>query len=329
MTVDTSQHLCYNKCVEYLITRTERRCIVIFNNITKENQSQEIQHKIAQKMRYKAHLSKYIKVVYEKAYENCYDETTAKNRIENYKNCGTTLVIDAEGRITGANFCKQRLCPVCNYRKSLTTWHKINEIVEYINSDNWLLLTVTVKNCTAENLVKTINQIMQGIKHLTNHRKWRDNFDGYFRSLEITYNANENTYHPHVHMLIIAKKGYFKEKYITFEEIRKMWEVSCGLTYRCNVDIRKIKDVGKGIAEVAKYAVKMSSVLETDISSNRIKAAKTIFNAVYKRRLTATGGIITKTAKALKINLESDEETYIPEGTPYIWNGNKYIIAPR
>lgn len=276
-------------------------------------------------MRYKTTLSKYIKVVYEKAHADCIDTTIVKNKVRNYENCGTSLLIDENGVITGANFCKQRLCPVCNFRKSLQTWHKINDIVNYLHSDNWILLTVTVKNCSAENLVKTINQIMHGIKNLTNHRTWHDNFDGYFRSLEITYNATENTYHPHVHMLIVANDDYYKTKYVSFEKIRTMWEKSCGLNYHSNVDIRPIKDMGKGIAEVAKYAVKMSSVLENGISSKRIKATQTIYNAVHGRRLTATGGIITKAAKKLQIDLNSDEEMYNPHGTAYIWDGNKYI----
>ena len=123
-------------------------------------------------MRYKEILSKYIKVVYEKAHADCVDISTAKNKIRNYKKCGTSLLIDETGAITGANFCKQRLCPVCNFRKSLRTWHKINNIVEYLQKDNWILLTVTVKNCTAENLIKTINEMMHGIKNLTNHRTW-------------------------------------------------------------------------------------------------------------------------------------------------------------
>ena len=33
---------------------------------------------------------------------------------------------------------------------------------------------------------------------------------GYMRAIEVTYNQQEDTYHPHIHCIFAVKAGYFK-----------------------------------------------------------------------------------------------------------------------
>ncbi len=90
---------------------------------------------------------------------------------------------------------------------------------------------------------------------------------GFFKTLEVTYNAKSQTYHPHFHIITCVAPRYFKtETYIKREEWLKLWQKCMQDDSITQVDIRKVKATGKGfagaVAEVAKYASKPSDYLK-------------------------------------------------------------------
>ena len=272
---------------------------------------QEILQRLSERMKYKEILQPYIIKLYKNEYdENFKIETTSKNKADNFKNCGSDIWMDDEGHITGANFCKQRLCPVCNYRRSTMMWHKINEIVSLFPDNEFLLITLTVRNCKDTELNKTINHLLDSFHRITCRRTWKKNFKGYVRGLEITYNAKKNTYHPHIHILILASDEYYKSDYVDIHTLRKWWKESAHLNYFVQVNIKKVKKKEKAVAEVAKYAVKMSDILKYDISEQRLRATQVVASCINGRRLISTGGYITKAARILKISLDDDYDTF-------------------
>lgn len=109
--------------------------------------------------------------------------------------------------------------------------------------------------------------------------------------MEITYNSKDDTYHPHYHILLAVPSDYYKNSSLYAEayEWRQVWERSARLDYSCQFDIRAVKgdDLGAAVAEVAKYAVKLSQVVECGE-----KALKTVADAVRGRRLISFGGIL-------------------------------------
>lgn len=272
---------------------------------------QEILPRLSERMEYKEILSPYIVKLYKNKYdENFLIETTSKNKAENFKNCGKDIWLDDEGHITGANFCKQRLCPVCNYRRSTMMWHRINEIVSQFPENEFVFITLTVKNCNENELNNTINHLLESFHRITCRKTWQHNFLGYVRGLEITYNANAKTYHPHIHILAVTSKEYFKSDYIDIHTLRKWWQESANLEYFVQVNIEKVKNKEKAVAEVAKYAVKMSDILESGISSQRLRATQILAACINGRRLISTGGCITKAARKLKIKLDDDYDSF-------------------
>ena len=288
---------------------------------------QEILPRLSERMQYKDILTPYIVKLYKNEYDRDFIiETSCKNKADNFKDCGTNIWLDELGHITGANFCKQRLCPVCNYRRSTLMWHKIHQIINEFGNNEFVFITLTVRNCKGEELSKTIDHMLASFKRITNRRTWRRNFIGYVRGLEITYNATKDTFHPHVHILVATSENYFKSDYVDIHTLRSWWVESARLDYFVQVNIEKVKNKEKAVAEVAKYAVKMSDILATEISSQRLRATQILASCLNGRRLISTGGEITKKARLLKISLDDDYDEFSARETSkfYRWVNGAY-----
>lgn len=228
-----------------------------------------------------------------------------EQQYKRFEECGTFIGLSTEDIIIQANFCKLRACPVCNKRNSVKKWHFIKTIADEINQSikpKWLFLTLTVQNVKAEELNKKIDDLMASLNRLFSRKTWQKRVLGFFRSLEITYNKKADTYHPHYHILLVVPEDYFtnKDLYLETWQWREMWETSANLNYHCQMKIEEIKatkeqELSGAIAEVAKYAVKMSEVAKVSQ-----EALKHILKAIKGRRLISYGGIIHESYKDKK-----------------------------
>lgn len=242
-------------------------------------------------------------------------------------NCGTYLSINHDGRITGANFCKHRYCPICQWRASRKVYGQIAQIYDYIATpeSRFALLTLTLRNM--DNLKDGLEQCFEGLKRFTNNRQIKKSIQGWMRTLEITYNDKTQTWHPHVHMLLHLSDNYFTDGkvYLMQSEYERIWRMCVRADYVTQVDIRAIKDDIKGaLAEVAKYAVKPSSVLN---SHAEVETIRELIAATYHRRLRSFGGSFKKAAKALGLQAEPMDELPEPsdQDTVYIYTHGQYI----
>ena len=136
---------------------------------------------------------------------------------------------------------------------------------------------------------------------------------GYFRALEITHNldvnsVSYNTYHPHFHVVLVVRKGYFKGKeYIKHEDWCKMWQECMVLAYLPNVDVRRFKasnkkELQKSVSEAAKYTVKDTDFLIPDNPTLQDDTVATLTHALANRRLIAFGGVFKDIHKKLKLD---------------------------
>ena len=242
-----------------------------------------------------------------------------ENRMQSLEHCGNNLLFSVndknEKRLKGANFCRLRTCPICNWRKSLKMFgqtNKIaNKILEQNSSTRFLFVTFTVKNCSAEKLEETINLMNQWFKSLTNKNrklaitnKFKSNMLGYIRAMEVTYNQEKDTYHPHIHCIFAVKAGYFKGNgYIKKSDWQYIWGECCDTEYEPIVKVQTIKNsTAKAVAEVAKYPVKMDEIANYDNEKKAIKAL-IIFTKILKgRRLITFGGVFADIKKQLKLD---------------------------
>lgn len=161
--------------------------------------------------------------------------------IERVATCGDTLRFirreDGSLKLYQAYFCKNKLCPMCNWRRSMKYSYQTSRIVdEAIKQEpkaRFLFLTLTVKNVEGEALNSTISQLTKSFDRLFRRAKVKKNLLGYLRSVEVTHNENDNTYHPHIHVLMMVKSSYFKGgNYISQIEWSGIWSaVTQGLLH--------------------------------------------------------------------------------------------------
>lgn len=239
--------------------------------------------------------------------------------------CGTQLEFKAPAdqseapKLFKANFCKNRLCSMCTWRRSMKIFGQVSQVMDVIQSDyEFIFLTLTVRNCSAAMLPATIDQLQEGFNRLMKTAPIRKAFKGYFKALEITHHPEylrDVEYHPHLHLIVAVNKSYFTSRdYISHKNLIRYWQIACAVDYEPSVRIQKVKPkdeetkkkgeevaLQKAIKEVAKYSVKNSEV--TRGSFDEIdRTVETYITALASRRLCSFGGIFKKTAKALKLD---------------------------
>lgn len=224
------------------------------------------------------------------------------------KECGTFLEFreyfdDNAFKLHHANFCKVRLCPMCAWRRSLKIFGQVSQIMDNIKGrKKFIFLTLTVKNCTGENLSKTIDQLYKGYKRLTERKEIKDTFLGWFRCLEVTYNKMTKEYHPHFHIILCAKDNYYKsDDYISQDRFCVLWRQAMRLDYYPSVWVEKVKNTKKAVCEVAKYTTKNTDYL-TNGGIAIDEVVNTLDDSLAGRRLCAFGGIFKDIAKQLKLD---------------------------
>ena len=217
-------------------------------------------------------------------------------------------------KVKTANFCCDRLCPNCNWRRSLRMFAKLSKIIsskQYIDTGyKNLFLTLTVKNCAVDELHESISNIFYSFKKFVQHKAISSAVEGYFRALEITYNPKTQTFHPHLHVILAVPSSYFKTYYLSQEKLTYLWQQSLAADYKPIIDIRKFKD-SKGIAEASKYVIKADDKFLKGIDNSALRILRLELGNV---RLVGFGGIFRKIAAELKLTLNDDTvEIDMPE----------------
>lgn len=249
-------------------------------------------------------------------------------RAHRMSNCSTyveyEVALDTGAiRLTRANLCRDRLCPTCNWRLAIRRAAEMQTTIKYIAAADpnavGLLLTLTVRNCPADRLRWTIQHISQSFTRLRKHRLFTRKIEGYARSIEITYNPVTDTYHPHIHALLIVPHEYLNAP-IPQEEYARMWQKAAALDYMPIVDIRRtyappaddaaaddmpapemqvitaqVSELEEGTKEAVKYFVKPAALRALLASEDLDELAI----ALSGHRLIAYGGCIKDARAAL------------------------------
>ena len=268
--------------------------------------------------------------------------------------CGTYIGFNSNENenlsVTSANFCRQRLCPMCQRRRSLRTYSAVSKVYELANKTGYQFLHVvlTVPNCPAAALNKTCDFLFkqssllfrksedvhtkaackgnEDIKKL--RRNIKNSFKGVFRALEITFNDRLSidhpfAFHPHLHCLIAVKKSYFTSRdYISHEKLQKVWGTLTGIE-NVQVFIGRVTDQCASIAEVAKYAVKP---FKGDVT---VEVLETLHKALFNRRLVQTFGIFRDWMQQVGVtDLEEvlDEDVRTAPDVWMEWEGGVYTL---
>ena len=257
-----------------------------------------------------------------------YGHSLPETRLRDLEECADVLwfLQDAEGkrRLKSANFCRVRVCPMCNWRRSLKLFSQVSAITDAILAEKkarFIFVTLTVQNVRGDVLRETIDELNRAFKYIVDKhqtfapaKKLKENLLGYMKAEEITYNADRDDFHPHIHAILEVRPSYFRgDGYIKQKDWTAMWRAALGVDYDPLVDVRNIKGgIAKAVAEVAKYPVKMDNILKIADKDKAAKALTQLYSAIFKRRLVTFGGDFREYRRRLDLDdVETGDLTHV------------------
>jgi plasmid rolling circle replication initiator protein Rep len=224
-------------------------------------------------------------------------------RAERIRECATYLGftnIDNIAHIVKANFCRERLCSVCAWRRQARFVAQMRPVLQRLESDyQFIFATLTVQNVPLRDLRDTVDSMLIAYDKLLKHRKVRRSWCGKVRSLELSYNSDTDTFHPHIHMLIAVKPEYFELNglYISQNELCYHWQECLQCDYIPVCDIRRVSDNMRGAVETLKYGLKPSKG-ETPLQA--------FADVLRGRRLVSFSGVFADVRRLLKLSSFED-----------------------
>lgn len=239
-------------------------------------------------------------------------------------------------KLVRANFCRDRLCPQCAYRRSLKLYVENKKCFDKLtNKGRFLFLTLTCKNVFGENLKEEITRCFDGYRKLVSRKCIKPYLLGAVRALEVTYNKIDNTYHPHIHVLLHVNDNYFSRGYMNHREWRQNWKEVMELDYEPQVDIRVFrsktegKQVGRELAEISKYCVKFNDIMGLN-NEQFLNSVKVLDSSLYGRRLIAFTGTFRKVRREMKFTEDIADEAGSEIGVDDILPDDEgYIIISK
>jgi plasmid rolling circle replication initiator protein Rep len=197
-------------------------------------------------------------------------------------------------KIIRANLCKDRACPVCAWRRSMRLAVRTAEAMAKAGG-RYLLLTLTIPNPPLGELRESLQLLTKSFGRMMKHSRLRGIVGGHVRTLEITANLDDSTWHPHIHALLRVEESYFRSAlYLHQSDWLDLWRSVSRIPETTQVDIRPADQ--DSYKEVAKYTTK-----DADLQSLPLPWFSEWLEAVKGLRLWSSGG-------CLKINQNEIEE---------------------
>lgn len=242
-----------------------------------------------------------------------------------------------------ASFCRVRLCPMCQWRRSLKLGGQVRAVIDHLTASKeqqgrkpyvYLLLTLTVPNCPGDRLGATLDALQAGWQRMQRRKEYMAAIQGSVRCVEITYNRASDTYHPHIHALLAVLPSYFSHHYIEHAEWLTMWRACMRDPTITQVDIRRTKGDAATVAEVAKYATKSTDMLRPDDGPRNVAVVSTLMAACRKRRFAGWSGVMRTAHQSLHLDDVEDGDLIhtgdatadSPDANAWSWD---WYIGPR
>lgn len=228
---------------------------------------------------------------------------------------------------TQAERCRVRNCPVCQRARSSRLFFQMKPALEQINAENptyrWVFLTLTVENCPITKLRETIKHMNTAWSRLLKVKELSC-VKGWLRNVEVTRGkSDENSAHPHFHVLLCVPSYYFKSRYISQEKWGELWRDALRVDYVPMVNVQAVKQIDKGIAELTKvttYSVKPSELVD----ERGADWLHELHAQIDKLRFIASGGLVKQAIAKGKNEVKFDEndvETIAKDD--FDWNKEK------
>lgn len=265
-------------------------------------------------------------------------------------------------KLVEVKYCDCRSCTICQWRRTLFWMHRYFEILPNLCGSyptaRFLFLTLTVPNCDIYDLRHTIKKMNAAWNRFI-QRKELSHFHGWIRTTEVTKGKDGLLRaHPHFHVLILAKPGYFSNHYLKHDRWLALWQESMRDFSISQVNIKVPKQLRKenghateeiredgpnelptqllndGLyvgAYVLKYAVKPSDLIGLGADdSESVEWFGEYTRQVHNLRFVATGGVFKKLfSKNVSQNemttledeeIEKEPDIILNDGVLFNWN---------
>lgn len=277
----------------------------------------------------------------------CYDQTGNEQKAARLRGCSPRLLYDIikqpDGtdrlKLRAAWFCRVRLCPVCQWRRSLKVYAQAVQIINTMQQQRpgtaWLMLTLTVRNVDGWDLPAALDDMAAAWHRMLKTQAWQAVALGTLRATEVTHNltpdgSSYDTYHPHYHVLVAVDQNYFRSRhYLSREKWAALWQSCARLDYVPQVWVSRVRgDTAAALAEVAKYATKPAEYILPDDLDMMQQTVYVLDKALHKRRLLAWSGLLKKVHHDLHLDdaetgdlVHVSDETEPQDGvcTSYSW----------
>ena len=222
-------------------------------------------------------------------------------RADRVQICSDVIAVQS-GRIVQQWHCEDRLCPICAIRAARQLAANARTVLQIARSRcdcRPYMLTLTQRNCTADELPTRIDDMQRAIAAIMHDmREHRRAVLGYARTIEITI-GRAGDYHPHVHAILLMDPNAPKHllrarywgnawaRYMGTERYQQCDPICHMQPIRPNRR-RGTSDIAAAAAEVAKYTAKSAGILRRADNYQRILD---IDAAISGRKLRSYGGI--------------------------------------
>lgn len=278
-------------------------------------------------------------------------------KAERVKECADILQFtrNEEGRLKLKQtwFCGSRLCPICNWRKSLKHSNQViqivNEAVKRNPKGRFLFWTLTTKNVFGgQELNAEISKMNTAFNLMMKYKKVEKNILGYLKATEVTVNKKDGSYNQHLHVLVFVKSSYFvnSDNYISQKELTEFWKKALKIDYTPIVNVKAVKpkvnakeqNVIAAVYETAKYPVKSIDYLTGNHEEN-LQRVDDLEIGLKRKRLISFGGVFKEIRKELQlddvetgdlIKTSSEEDEELTTGQVIVarwnWERKNYFI---
>lgn len=218
--------------------------------------------------------------------------------------------------LTTASLCRDRLCPLCEWRLSMKRFAKMMALVNCIRAESdetWAAYTLTGKNCRGDELEFMLCEMSRAWNCIASAKKFKQHYSGWAKSLEITYNHDTHTFHPHFHILTVGDgcdSTYILQRWQKATTFATSWMAQ--ETHRITskwVDEPTSDDIVAAVLEAYKYAIKEQPDKKGRIIDDMpIGDFRILAESIGGKRLISFGGIIKEWAKELELEVEKDDD---------------------
>nr|CRY97096.1 hypothetical protein [uncultured prokaryote] len=277
----------------------------------------------------------------------CYEARGDNQKAKRLRGCSPRLLYSIEQRADGTErlklrtawFCRVRLCPVCQWRRSLKIYGQAVQIIRATQQQRprtaWIMLTLTVRNVDGWDLPAALDDMTAAWHRLLKTKDWQQIALGALRATEVTHNlkpdgSSYDTYHPHYHVLIAVDERYFHSRhYLSREKWAQLWQDCARLEYKPQVWVSRVRGTSEAaLAEVAKYATKPAEYIIPDDLDMMQQTIYVLDKALHKRRLMAWSGLLKQVHHDLHlddaetgdlIHISDDDDTQDGTAVSYTW----------